>query len=96
MRRQKKPAPNLERAEPEQQIESLRPDIRKLELERDILEKANELVKKDGHRPQLLSNREKTTLVDALKQNLSVARAVTRPEAGPQFLLLLPHTSACR
>ncbi len=48
MRRQKKPAPNLERAELEQQVESLRRDIRKLELEleRDILKKANEPVKK--------------------------------------------------
>jgi transposase-like protein len=69
MRRQKKPAPNLEIAELEQQIESLRRDIRKLELERDILKKANELVKKGmGIDPQLLSNREKTMLVDALKQ----------------------------
>ncbi|QYD67993.1 IS3 family transposase [Paraburkholderia edwinii] len=69
MRRQKKPAPNLEIAELEQQVESLRRDIRKLELERDILKKANELVKKGmGIDPQLLSNREKTMLVDALKQ----------------------------
>lgn len=69
MRRQKKPAPNLERAELEQQVESLRRDIRKLELERDILKKANELVKKGmGIDPHLLSNREKTMLVDALKQ----------------------------
>lgn len=46
MRRQKKPAPNLERAELEQQAQSLRRDIRKLELERDILKKANEPEKK--------------------------------------------------
>lgn len=46
MRHQKKPAPNLERAELEQQVESLRRDIRKLELERDILKKANALIKK--------------------------------------------------
>lgn len=47
MRRKKKPAPNLEHAELEQQVESLRRDIRKLELERDILKKANELIKKE-------------------------------------------------
>lgn len=69
MRRPKKPASNLEHAELEQQVESLRRDIRKLELERDILKKANELVKKGmGITPHLLSNREKTMLVDVLKQ----------------------------
>ncbi|MBC8643061.1 IS3 family transposase, partial [Caballeronia sp. EK] len=73
MRRQKKPAPNLEHAELEQQVESLRRDIRKLELERDILKKANELIKKEmGGNPQLLSNREKTMLVDALKQTYAL------------------------
>jgi phage shock protein A len=47
MKRQKKPAPDHERAELEQQVEALRRDIRKLELERDILRNANELVKKE-------------------------------------------------
>lgn len=46
MRRQRKPAPNLGSAELGQQVESLRRDIRKLELERDILKKANEPEKK--------------------------------------------------
>ncbi|MCC8397700.1 IS3 family transposase, partial [Paraburkholderia sp. MMS20-SJTR3] len=73
MRRQKKPAPNLERSVLEQQVESLRRDIRKLELERDILKKANELIKKEmGANPQLLNNREKTMLVDALKQTYAL------------------------
>jgi len=73
MKRHKKPAPDHERAELEQQVESLRRDIRKLELERDILKKANELVKKGmGIDPQLLSNREKTMLVDALKQTYAL------------------------
>jgi len=68
MKRQSKPAPDDERAELEQQVESLRRDIRKLQLEHDILKKANELLKKEmGAAPQLLSNREKTMLVDALK-----------------------------
>ena len=47
MKRKKKPAAEHERAELERQIESLRLDIRKLQLEHDILQKANELVKKE-------------------------------------------------
>jgi len=56
-----------EREELERQLESLRCDIRQLQLERDLLEKANELLKKGlGVDLHLLSNREKTLLVDAL------------------------------
>jgi hypothetical protein len=51
MKHQKKPAPDHERAELGQEVESLRCDIRKLQLERDVLKKANELVKRNGHRP---------------------------------------------
>jgi transposase-like protein len=47
MKRKKKPAPDDERAELEQQVESLRRDIGQLQLERDILKKANEPVKKE-------------------------------------------------
>ncbi|MCL2644148.1 MAG: IS3 family transposase [Betaproteobacteria bacterium] len=62
------PTPAPERAELERQIESLRRDIRQLQLEHDILKKANELLKKGlGVDPQLLSNREKAMLVDALR-----------------------------
>lgn len=69
MKRHKNLAAVPERAELEQQLESLRRDIRQLQLERDILKKANELLKKGlGIDPRLLSNREKTTLVDALRQ----------------------------
>ncbi len=51
-----------------QQIEALRRDIRRLQLEQDILKKANELLKKDlGIDQQLLTNREKTLPVDALR-----------------------------
>lgn len=50
------------------QVETLRRDIRQLQLEHDILTKANELLKKgQGIDLQLLSNREKTLLVDALR-----------------------------
>ncbi len=61
------PAP--ERAELERQLESLQRDILQLQLERDLLKKANELLKKGlGVDLQLLTNREKTVLVDALKE----------------------------
>lgn len=73
MKRKKKPAPDHERPELEQQVESLRRDIRQLQLEHDILKKANELIKKGmGIDPQLLSNREKTMLVDARKQTYAL------------------------
>ncbi|CAE6817538.1 IS3 family transposase ISBmu11 [Paraburkholderia aspalathi] len=74
MKRQKKPAPDSERAKLEQQVESLRRDVRQLQLEHDILKKANELIKKGmGIAPQLLSNREKTMLVDALKNTYTLS-----------------------
>ena len=56
------------REELQRQLESLQRDIRQLQIERDLLKKANELLKKGlGVDLQLLSNREKTLLVDALK-----------------------------
>jgi transposase InsO family protein len=62
-----------ERADLEKEVESLRRDIRKLQLEHDILRKANELLKKGvGVDPQLLTNREKTLLIDALKQTYAL------------------------
>ena len=58
----------------EQQIESLRRDIWQLQLEHDLLKKANELLKKGlGVDLSLLSNREKTLLVDALRQTYALA-----------------------
>jgi putative transposase len=58
-----------ERAHLERQVESLRRDIRRLQLEHDLLTKANELIKRGlGVDVQLLTNRETTLLVDALKQ----------------------------
>ena len=59
---------NPDRAELEQQLETLRRDIRRLQLEKDLLKKANELLKKEvGIDRQSLTNREKTQLVDALR-----------------------------
>ena len=44
--------PDPERIELEQQVQSLQRDIRKLQLEHDLLKKANELLKKrPGRRP---------------------------------------------
>ncbi len=63
-----------ERAELERQVESLRRDVRQLQLEHDILKKANELLKKGlGVDLQLLTNREKTLLVDALRQTYALS-----------------------
>jgi transposase-like protein len=58
----------------QQQVDFLQGNIRRLQLEHDLLKKANELLKKGlGVAPQLLSNREKTRLVDALKHNYSLS-----------------------
>ena len=58
-----------EREELQRQIDELRRNLHRLRLENDLLNKANELIKKDGGiNLQSLSNREKTQLVDALKQ----------------------------
>ncbi len=47
MKRDKKPPTKTDKADLEQQIESLRRDIRHLQLEHDLLKKANEILKKD-------------------------------------------------
>ena len=70
--------PDPERAELERQVQSLQRDIRKLQLEHDLLKKANELLKKGlGVDLPLLSNQEKTRLVDALKQLYSLSELFT-------------------
>ena len=68
------PAPSSERHELERQVERLQQDVKRLELEQDILKKANELLKKElGIDQQLLTNREKTQLVDALRSTHALA-----------------------
>jgi putative transposase len=68
MRGKKGNAPPEDRDELIREIELLQKQIQKLQLEHDILKKANELLKKDqGINPQNLTNREKTQLIDALK-----------------------------
>ena len=65
---------NSDREDLEQQLETLRQDIRRLQLEKDLLKKANELLKKElGIDRQLLTNREKTQLVDALRATYTLA-----------------------
>lgn len=72
------PEPQPERAELERQVESLRRDIRRLQLEHDLLKKASEILKKGlGVSLQLLTNREKTLLVDALKQAHALSDLLT-------------------
>ncbi|MCY4743392.1 IS3 family transposase [Pelomonas sp. UHG3] len=71
-RKQGAPA-SSDRAALEQQFEKLRQDIRRLQLEKDLLKKANELLKKElGIDQQPLTNREKTLLVDALRSTYTV------------------------
>jgi len=68
MKPEQDPPRDSERTELEEQLAALRQEIRRLQLEQDILKKANELIKKDlGIDRQLLTNREKTGLVDALR-----------------------------
>ncbi len=68
MKPEQDPPQDSERTELEEQLAALRQEIRRLQLEQDILKKANELIKKDlGIDRQLLTNREKTGLVDALR-----------------------------
>jgi len=63
-----------ELTELQQHVVLLERDIRRLQLEHDLLKKANELLKKGlGVTPQLLSNREKTLVVDALKNVYTLA-----------------------
>ena len=74
MKRQQDAPATSDRAELEQQVEALRRDIRRLQLEKDLLKKANELLKKElGIDRQELTNREKTQLVDALRATYTLA-----------------------
>ena len=69
MKRQNNSPSVPDAAELQRQVESLQQSIHRLQLEHDILKKANELLKKGlGVDLQLLTNREKTLLVDALKE----------------------------
>ncbi len=61
--------PSDDRDELKREVESLRKQIYRLQLEHDILMRANELLKKDeGIDRLVLTNREKTLLIDALRK----------------------------
>lgn len=63
----------------ERELETLRRDIQRLRLEHDLLKKANELLKKDlGIDPRLLTNQEKTLLVDALQPIYALPKLLVR------------------
>lgn len=68
MKRQKDSTPpDVERAALEKQLDELRRNVHRLQLEQDVLKKATELIEKDvGIDQRPLTNREKTQLVDAL------------------------------
>jgi hypothetical protein len=69
MKRRKASLKSPEREELERQLEALQRDVRQLQLKHDPLTKANEFLKKDlGVDLQMLSNREKTQQIDALKE----------------------------
>jgi putative transposase len=74
MKTQRNPSPDAQRDELERELERLHRDVKRLKLEQDILKKANELLKKElGIDQQLLTNREKTQLVDALRSTHALA-----------------------
>ena len=63
----------------QQQVDQLERNIRCLQLEHDLLKKATELLKKGlGVDPQLLSNRDKTLLVDALEHTYALSELLIR------------------
>lgn len=79
MKRDKQPPADADRAELERQVETLQRDIRNLQLEHDLLKKANEILKKDlGVNLQFLGNREKTALVDALREEYTLPEILYR------------------
>jgi transposase InsO family protein/transposase-like protein len=68
MKRQQDAPASSDQAGLEQQLETLRRDIRRLQLENDLLQKASEVLKKELGIDRLhLTNRERTQLVDALR-----------------------------
>ena len=56
-----------------QEYVQLQKDVYRLQMEKDILEKAGEILKKaEGINPQNLSNRDKTLVIDALKDKYRI------------------------
>lgn len=81
MKAQQNPSPRSERDGLEQELERLQRDVKRLKLEQDILKKANDLLKKElGIDRHLLTNREKTQLVDALRSTHALADLLAEVE----------------
>jgi c-di-AMP phosphodiesterase-like protein len=59
------------------EIQRLRKQVHQLQLERDILTKANELIKKDWRQLSETEKQEKTLIVDALKKKYPVAELLS-------------------
>ncbi len=69
----KQPQDPGDHKELQRELEDLQKRVHRLQLEHDILVKANELLQKDrGINPRDLTNREKTLLIDALKATYRV------------------------
>jgi transposase InsO family protein/transposase-like protein len=67
MPKKKRPHKSEEHGKLQEQVEDLQQRMYQLQLEHDILKKANDQLKKDqGVNPDLLTNKEKTNLIDAL------------------------------
>jgi len=55
------------------EIETLEKDVSRLKMEKAILEKAAEIIKKDqGINPENLANKEQTLLIDALREEYTL------------------------
>jgi transposase InsO family protein/transposase-like protein len=79
MTRHRDPPAVASRDELQRELETLRRDVQRLQLEHDLLEKANELLKKGlGIDLQHLTNREKTLLVDALRHRHALPALLAR------------------
>jgi putative transposase len=90
MKKKKKGKPPLSNdvEELRQEVDSLQKRVHYLQMEQDILLKANELLKKDqGISLQNLKNREKTLLIDALRSRYGLVRLLN--------YLKLPKSSYC-
>ncbi|MBK4772814.1 MAG: IS3 family transposase [Pantoea sp. Morm] len=78
MRKRKSAPPDKQQDALLDEVKQLKQQVHQLQLERDILTKANELIKKDmGISVLTLKNREKTQLVDALKESYPVAELLS-------------------
>ncbi|SXF79925.1 Uncharacterised protein [Klebsiella variicola] len=78
------------------EIQRLRKQVHQLQLERDILTKANELIKKDlGISFLKLKNREKTLIVDALKKKYPVAELLSVLQLARSCIFTTKPANVC-